>query len=65
VPGSSEIINTDAAIAALGLAARTAFWANIEEIPALSNGKPDLQLLRENFIKFQNDVRERRERGEI
>ena len=65
VPGSNEIINTDAAIAALGLAARTAFWANIEEIPELSNGKPDLQLLRENFIKFQNDVRERRERGEI
>jgi O-succinylbenzoic acid--CoA ligase len=65
VPGSSEIINTDAAIAALGLAARPAFWANIEEIPELSNGKPDLQLLRENFIKFQNDVRERRERGEI
>lgn len=65
VPGSGEIINTDAAIAALGLAARTAFWANIEEIPELSNGKPDLQLLRENFIKFQKDVRERRERGEI
>ncbi len=65
VPGSNDIINTDAAIASLGLAARTAFWANIEEIPALSNGKPDLQLLRENFIKFQNDVRERRERGEL
>ena len=65
VPGSNQIIDTEAAIAALGLAARTAFWANIEEIPALSNGKPDLQVLRENFIKFQNDVRERRERGEI
>ena len=49
----------------LGLAARTAIWANLPELPRLANGKPDLQELQKSFLEYQKQQRELRDRGEI
>lgn len=49
----------------LGLAARTAIWANLPAMPTLPNGKPDLQELQRSFLEHQKQQRDLRDRGEI
>lgn len=48
------------ASAELGLAARTAIWANLTSMPTLHNGKPDLQELQKSFIEHQKQQRDLR-----
>ena len=50
-------IDPDAAIQQFGLAAKAAVWAELEEIPLLPNGKPNIQLLIEHFLEFQENLR--------
>ena len=60
----TEIDHTLASVE-LGLAARTAIWANLQALPTLPNGKPDLQELQKSFLEFQKQQRDLRDRGEI
>jgi O-succinylbenzoic acid--CoA ligase len=50
-------IDPESAVAQFGPAASTAVWASLSEIPLLPNGKPDLEFLRQSFIKFQDELR--------
>jgi len=49
----------------LGIAASKAVWANVEALPLLPNGKPDLQSLMQNFVDFQTELREQQAKGNI
>jgi len=55
-----EIDHTLASVE-LGLAARTAIWANLAALPTLPNGKPDLQELQRSFLEFQKQQRDLRD----
>lgn len=50
-------IDADAAVEALGLAASTAIWANLPELPLLPSGKPDIRALEQSFIEYQRQLR--------
>jgi O-succinylbenzoic acid--CoA ligase len=54
-------IDHSLASAELGLAARTAIWANLKSMPTLHNGKPDLQELQKSFIEHQKQQRDLRD----
>jgi O-succinylbenzoic acid--CoA ligase len=58
-------LDTEKAVKELGLPAKFAVWAGLDEVPLLSNGKPDYQSLAEHFASYQNHLREARARGEI
>ena len=50
-------IDSDHAVHQFGVAAKAAVWAELEEIPLLPNGKPNVQLLIQNFMEFQEQMR--------
>ena len=54
-------INPEHAVQQFGQAASTAVWAAVSKLPMLSNGKPDLEALKQDFMEFQEQVR--RENG--
>lgn len=43
--------------AQFGVVAKNAVWASLDEIPQLPNGKPDIQLLKTNFMEFQERMK--------
>jgi O-succinylbenzoic acid--CoA ligase len=63
-PNTNEL-DKELAVEALGKAASTAVWANVEALPLLPNGKTDLQALMQNFIDFQSELRQQRANGNI
>lgn len=56
-PTSGYGIDREAATEEFGLAAKHAIWASIDEMPLLSSGKPDLQVLTKHFLDFQEEMR--------
>lgn len=55
-PESFEL-DSDASVRDLGVAASTAIWANLDELPLLANGKPDIRTLELSFVEYQRQLR--------